>query len=107
MERLTSQIQRSECDQGFPDRRNLTGQNPLETGESFLKVLLVGAPLVAQWEGICLPMQKTRIHLLVQEDPTCCGPTEPIHAPEPVGLEPVPPDERSHYHEKLMYHNQE
>ena len=48
MERLTSQIQRSECDQGFPGRRKLTGQNPLETRESFL-VLLVGAPLVAQW----------------------------------------------------------
>ena len=52
-------------------------------------------------------MQETRIQLLVQEDPMCCGATEPIHGPEPVVLEPVPPGERSHYQEKLMYHNQE
>ena len=40
------------------------------------------ASLVAQWLGICLPMQETRVRALVralvQEDPTCCGATKPV-----------------------------
>ena len=37
-----------------------------------------GASLVAQWLGICLPMQGTRIRALVWEDPTCHGATGPV-----------------------------
>ena len=34
--------------------------------------------LVAQWLGICLPMQGTRVRALVQEDPICYGAAEPV-----------------------------
>ena len=34
--------------------------------------------LVAQWLGICLPMQRTWVQSLVREDPTCCGATKPV-----------------------------
>ena len=37
-----------------------------------------GASLVAQWLGICLPMQGTRVRALVWEDPTCHGATGPV-----------------------------
>ena len=37
-----------------------------------------GASLVAQWLGICLPMQGTRVRALVWEDPTCRGATKPV-----------------------------
>ena len=36
------------------------------------------ASLVAQWLGICLPMQGTRVRALVWEDPTCHGATGPM-----------------------------
>ena len=36
------------------------------------------ASLVAQWLGICLPMQGTRVWALVREDPTCRGATKPV-----------------------------
>ena len=36
------------------------------------------ASLVAQWLGICLPMQGTRVQALVWEDPTCHGATGPV-----------------------------
>ena len=36
------------------------------------------ASLVAQWLGICLPVQGTRVRALVQEDPTCHGATKPV-----------------------------
>ncbi|XP_049571681.1 ribonuclease P protein subunit p21 isoform X1 [Orcinus orca] len=36
-----------------------------------IKNLSFGASLVAQWLGICLPVQGTRVRALVQEDPTC------------------------------------
>ena len=36
------------------------------------------ASLVAQWLGIRLPMQRTRVRALVQEDPTCRGATKPV-----------------------------
>ena len=32
-----------------------------------------GASLVAQWLGVCLPMQGTWVRALVWEDPTCRG----------------------------------
>ena len=38
-----------------------------------------GASLVAQWLGVCLLMQETRVRALVWEDPTCRGATtEPV-----------------------------
>ena len=37
-----------------------------------------GASLVAQWLGVCLPVQGTRVRALVQEDPTCRGATGPV-----------------------------
>ena len=36
------------------------------------------ASLVAQWLGICLPMQGTWVRALVWEDPTCRGATGPV-----------------------------
>ena len=36
------------------------------------------ASLVAQWLGVCLPMQGTRVRALVWEDPTCHGATGPV-----------------------------
>ena len=43
-----------------------------------LQKKLTGASLVAQWLGICLPMQGTRVWALVWEDPTCRGATRPV-----------------------------
>ena len=36
------------------------------------------ASLVAQWLGVCLPMQGTRVRALVWEDPACRGTTGPV-----------------------------
>ena len=36
------------------------------------------ASLVAQWLGICLPMQGTQVRALVWEDPTYRGATKPV-----------------------------
>ena len=36
------------------------------------------ASLVAQWLGVCLPMQGTRVRALVWEDPTCRGAIRPV-----------------------------
>ena len=45
----------------------------------FFKRNLYRVSLVAQWLGIHLPMQGTRVGALVQEDPTGCGATKPMH----------------------------
>ena len=37
-----------------------------------------GASLVEQWLRIRLPMQGTRVRVLVWEDPTCRGATRPV-----------------------------
>ena len=34
---------------------------------------------MAQWLRIHLPTQGTQVQALVQEDPTCCGTTKPMH----------------------------
>ena len=39
---------------------------------------LIGASLVAQWLGVCLLMQGTRVRALVWEDPTCRGAAGPV-----------------------------
>ena len=44
----------------------------------FVRKQCLGASLVAQWLGICLPMQGTRVRALVWEDPTCHGATRPV-----------------------------
>ena len=38
----------------------------------------LGASLVAQWLGILLPVQGTRVRALVWEDPTCHGAAGPV-----------------------------
>ena len=71
-------------------------------------------------------MQGTQVRALVQEDPTCCGATKPVHhsywacaldpashnywahVPQllkPVRLEPVLCNKRSHHNEKPAHHN--
>ena len=88
----------------------------------------MGTSLVAQWIGICLPMQGTWFQSLVQEDPTRHGASKPMvhnywaRALEPAGcnfqvlmlkllkpmrLEPVLHNERSHSNEKLKQGNEE
>ena len=42
------------------------------------KMSNLGASLVAQWLGICLPMQGTRVRALVWEDPTCRRAARPM-----------------------------
>ena len=37
-----------------------------------------GTSLMAQWLRICLPMQRTWVRALVQEDPTCHGATKSV-----------------------------
>ena len=48
------------------------------TFKEFVNFKDKGASLVAQWLRILLPMQRTRVRALVQEDPTCCGATRPV-----------------------------
>ena len=43
-----------------------------------VKIDFIGASLVAQWLGVCLPVQGTRVRALVWEDPTCRGATGPV-----------------------------
>ena len=49
-----------------------------------------GTSLVAQWLGVRLPMQGTRVRALAREDRTCRGAARPVHhsywacAPEPM-----------------------
>ena len=74
------------------------------------------ASLVAQWLGIHLPMQGTRVRALVLEDPTCHGATKPVchnywaHVPQllkPTQLEPVLRNKRSHRKEKPTHRTEE
>ena len=86
------------------------------------------ASLVAQWLGIHLPMQGTRVRALAQEDPTCRRATKPVHHNywgctlepmshnywahvlqplKPAGLEPMLRNKRSHHNEKPVHHNEE
>ena len=59
-------------------------KNSMPLSAFFLKVLSLRtkssyrASLVAQWLGICLPMQGTRVRALVWEDPTCRRATKPV-----------------------------
>ena len=44
-----------------------------------IKLQTTGASLVAQWLGVCLPMQGTRVRALVWGDPTCRGAARPVN----------------------------
>ena len=92
------------------------------------KNCLTGTFLVAQWLRIRLPMQGTRVWSPVREDPTCRGATGPMrhnclacalepathscwaHVPqllEPVLLEPLLGNRRSHHSEKPTHRSSE
>ena len=43
-----------------------------------VKINHSGTYMVVQWLIICLPMQKTQVQSLVQENPTCWGATKPV-----------------------------
>ena len=57
---------------------NLYEVTPKQAPGTNDKITEAGASLVAQWLGICLPMQGTRVRALVWEDPTCRGATKPV-----------------------------
>ena len=66
------------------------GQNYFASIFAWGKTTKEGASLVVQWLRIHLPMQRTQVRSLVQEDPTCCGANKPMccnywspHALEP------------------------
>ena len=42
------------------------------------RIKYLGASLVEQWLGVCLPVQGTWVRALVWEDPTCRGATGPV-----------------------------
>ena len=46
--------------------------------ETVIKNLPTGASLVAQWLGVCLPVQGTWVRALVWEDPACRGAAGPV-----------------------------
>ena len=51
---------------------------PLNVEIFFRTLCMCWASLVAQWLGVCLPMQGTRVRALVREDPTCRELTKPV-----------------------------
>ena len=66
---------------------------------------------MAQWLGLRLPMQQTRVRALIREDPTYCGATKAKRpcatTTEPERLEPMLRNKRSHHNEKPKHHNEE
>ena len=51
---------------------------------------LIGTSLVVQWLGVRLPVQRTQVRSLVQEDPTCRRAAKPMcHNYWPCTLEPA------------------
>ena len=75
----------------------------------------MGTSLVAQWTGIHLPMMRTWVQSLVQDDPTGCGARHYVPrilslsaaTTEAKHLEPVLHNKRSHHNEKPVHCNQE
>ena len=43
-----------------------------------IKIIMFRTSLVVQWLRICLPLQRTRVPSVAQEDPTCRGATKPM-----------------------------
>ena len=82
---LTLQLQ---CDPAFPNPRYIYQEKwkPMSTQKQIMFTALHSclskaghrASLVAQWLGICLPTQGTRVRALVWEDPTCRGAARPV-----------------------------
>ena len=85
------------CKKKIPNLESLFQQNC----RSKMKM---GTSLLAQWLGVRLPIQGTRVRALVWEDPACRGATRPVrHTAEPAlqslratTAEPMLGDERSH-----------
>ena len=50
----------------------------IDAEKAFDKIQHPGASLVAQWLGVCLPVQGTRVRALVWEDPACRGEAGPV-----------------------------
>ena len=92
----------------------------VKTTECTTSIVNPGASLVAQWWRIHLPLQKTCVQILIQEDPTCLGATTPMHhiywtwalAPgsykywSPRTLEPTLHNRRSHLNKKPKHWNE-
>ena len=81
-------------------------QKKLGTERKGRKKRTLGASLIIQWLRINLPMQRTWVRSLVQEDPTCCGamnPTRPASCA--CALEPTLCNKRSHGNEKHAHCN--
>ena len=66
-----------------------------------------GTSLMVQWLGIHLPMQRTGVQSLVQEDPPCRGATKPVHPNywTPCTLDSMLHNERSNWSEKHAHCN--
>ena len=62
----------------LPFTRTWIQADHLNLWHKTIKKNTFGASLVAQWLGVCLPMQGTRVLSLVREDPTCRGAAEPV-----------------------------
>ena len=95
---------------------NLSPQHWSTFKAFYLKQLLLGTSLVAQWLRIHLPMQGTQVWALVREDPPCCGATKPVRHNywacvlqllKPTCLEPVLCNKRSYRNEKPAHRNEE
>ena len=69
----------------------------------------VGTSLVVQWLRNHLPMQRTQVCFLVQEDPICHGATKPMrhHYWSPRALEPTLHNKRSDRKEKPAHSNED
>ena len=73
-----------------------------------LNVSNIGTSLVAQWLRICLPMQGTRVEALSGKIPHAAEQLSPCATTaEPVCLEPMLHNKRSHCNEKPMHCNEE
>ena len=66
-------------DMQFPRAEYRTAISALLFPQLLIKKNYWGASLVAQWWGICLPIQETQVRSLVWEDPTCCRAAKPVH----------------------------
>ena len=59
-------------------RKSITRNKKIQLVDKDIKTAIIGASLVAQWLGVHLPMQGTRVRALVWEDPTCHRATRPV-----------------------------
>ena len=56
----------------------LLAGNSVLMNQLYIKEGVCRASLVAQWLGVRLPVQGTRVRALVPEDPTCRGAAGPV-----------------------------